>query len=71
MFVVFTTIQHRGYLKIMTQGRASKSDWHILSLERDQHYNKRLIKCCLIGLMVNYTNVQLIGLMSSDVQIYK
>ena len=30
MFVVFTTIQHRGYLKIMTQGRASKSDWHIL-----------------------------------------
>ena len=62
MYVVFTTIHHRGHLKIMTQGYARRADWHILSLERDQHYDKRLVKCCLIGLMVKYRNIHLIGL---------
>ena len=68
MYVVFRTI-HRGQLKITTQSYACKADWHILSL--DQHYDKRLVKCCLIGLTVKHTNIHLIGLMSSDVQIYK
>lgn len=71
MYVVFTTIHHRGQLKITTQGYACKAVWHILSFERDQHYDKRLVKCCLIGLMVKHTNIHLIRLMSSDVHIYK
>ena len=71
MYVVLTTIHHRGHLKITIQGYACNADWHILSLECDQNYDKRLVKRCLIGLMVKYTNIHLIGLMSSDFQIYK
>ena len=67
---MLTIIHHRGQLKILTQGYGCKADWPILSLERDQQYDKRLVKHCLIGLMVKHTN-NLIGLMSSDVQIYK
>ena len=45
----------------MTQGRACKSDWHILSLERGQHYDKRLVKRYLTGFTVKYTNIHLVG----------